>query len=68
MDTRRAERTRREENFQLGARPEVAGYGGWFDFNNAINAVKRKDDKYLVFAEDDGAQKVNLFHWRPETS
>jgi len=32
--------------------PEVAGYGGWFDFNNAI---KRQD----------GAQKVNMFRWHP---
>lgn len=46
--------------------PEVAGYCGWFDFNNAINAMKRKNGEYLLFAEDDGAQKVNLFRWRPE--
>ena len=45
--------------------PEVAGYGGWFDFNNAINAMKRKDGEYILFAEDDGAQKVNMFRWRP---
>ena len=36
------------------------------DFNNAINAVKRKDGEYILFAEDDGAQKVNLFRWQPE--
>ena len=46
--------------------PEVAGYCGWFDFNNAINAMKRKDGEYILFAEDDGAQKVNMFRWRPE--
>ena len=45
--------------------PEVAGYCGWYYFNNAINAIKRKDGEYLLFAEDDGAQKVNLFRWRP---
>lgn len=45
--------------------PEVAGYGGWFDFNNAINAMKRKDGEYILFAEDDGAQKVNMFRWLP---
>lgn len=45
--------------------PEVAGYCGWFDFNNAINAIKRKDGEYLLFAEDDGAQKVNMFRWKP---
>ena len=45
--------------------PEVAGYCGWFDFNNAINAMKRKDGEYILFAEDDGAQKVNMFRWRP---
>ena len=44
--------------------PEVAGYCGWFDFNNAINALKRKDGEYILFAEDDGAQKVNIFHWK----
>jgi len=46
--------------------PEVAGYCGWFDFNNAINAMKRKDGEYILFTEDDGAQKVNTFRWRPE--
>ncbi len=46
--------------------PEVAGYCGWFDFNNAINAMKRKDGEYILFAEDDGAQKVNMFRWTPE--
>ena len=46
--------------------PEVAGYCRWFDFNNAINAMKRKDGEYILFAEDDGAQKVNMFRWRPE--
>jgi len=45
--------------------PEVAGYGGWFDFNNAINAMKRRNGEYILFAEDDGAQKVNMFRWRP---
>lgn len=45
--------------------PEVAGYGGWFDFNNAINAMKRKDGEYILFADDDGAQKVNMFRWKP---
>ena len=45
--------------------PEVAGYCGWFDFNNAINAIKRQDGEYLLFAEDDGAQKVNMFRWKP---
>ncbi len=45
--------------------PEVAGYCGWFDFNNAINAMKRKDGEYILFAEDDGAQKVNMFRWKP---
>lgn len=45
--------------------PEVAGYCAWFDFNNAINAMKRKDGEYILFAEDDGAQKVNLFRWQP---
>ena len=45
--------------------PEVAGYCGWYDFNNAINAMKRKDGEYILFAEDDGAQKVNMFRWRP---
>ena len=45
--------------------PEVAGYCGWFDFNNGINAMKRKDGEYILFAEDDGAQKVNMFRWRP---
>ena len=48
--------------------PEVAGYCGWFDFNNAINAMKRKDGEYIVFAEDDGAQKVNMFRWRPSSA
>lgn len=48
--------------------PEVAGYCGWFDFNNAINAIKRKDGEYILFAEDDGAQKVNLFRWRPASA
>jgi hypothetical protein len=47
--------------------PEVAGYCGWFDFNNAINAIKRKDGEYILCAEDDGAQKVNMFRWRPDT-
>ena len=45
--------------------PEVAGYCGWYDFNNAINAMKRKDGEYILFAEDDGAQKVNMFRWKP---
>ena len=45
--------------------PEVAGYCGWYDFNNAINAMKRKDGEYILFAEDDGAQKVNMFRWNP---
>ncbi len=45
--------------------PEVAGYCGWFDFNNAINALKRKDGEYILFTEDDGAQKVNMFRWKP---
>jgi len=44
---------------------EVAGYCGWFDFNNAINALKRKDGEYILVAEDEGAQKVNLFRWKP---
>jgi len=29
-------------------------------------AMKRKDGEYILFAEDDGAQKVNMFRWRPE--
>ena len=31
-----------------------------------INAMKRKDGECILFAEDDGAQKVNMFRWRPE--
>jgi len=45
--------------------PEVAGYGGWFDFNNTVNAFKRSDGEYIIYAEDDGAQKVNMFRWKP---
>ena len=48
--------------------PEVAGYCGWFDFNNSINAMKRADGEYIIYEEDDGAQKVNFFRWRPGTA
>ena len=48
--------------------PEVAGYCGWYDFNNAINVMKRKDGEYVLFAEDDGAQKVNMFRWKPSSA
>ena len=51
------------ETFLPGA--EVGGYCGWFDFNNAINAMKRKNGEYIIYAEDDGAQKVNFFRWTP---
>ena len=27
--------------------------------------MTRKDGEYILFAEDDGAQKVNMFRWRP---
>jgi len=27
--------------------------------------MKRKDGEYILFAEDDGAQKVNLCRWKP---
>ena len=33
--------------------------------NYAINAMKRKNGEYILFAEDYGAQKVNLFRWKP---
>jgi len=31
----------------------------------AINALERKDGEYILFAEDNGAQKVNIFRWKP---
>ena len=51
------------ERFQAG--PEVAGYNGWFDFNNTVNVVKRSNGHYLLLAEDNGAQKTALYHWKP---
>ena len=48
--------------------PEVDGCCGWLDFNNAINAMKRMDGEYILFAEDDGRQKVNMFRWRPSAA
>ena len=52
------------ERFRSG--PETAGYAGWMDFNNTANAVKRKNGEYLILAEDNGAQKTQLFRWTPK--
>jgi len=51
------------ERFMAG--PEVAGYNGWFDFNNTVNVVKRSNGHYLIMAEDNGAIKTALYHWKP---
>ena len=37
--------------------PEVAGYCGWFDFNNCINVMKRADGEYVIYEDDDDARR-----------
>ena len=44
--------------------PEVAGRSGFIDVLNGINAFRRADGEYLVFAEEDGQAKGLLYRER----
>jgi hypothetical protein len=39
---------------------------GWSDIVNCVSAVQRANGEYLIFAEEDGAEKVMMYRWLPE--
>ena len=47
---------------------EVGGVDatGWVDMPDAIFALRRKNGEYLVFVEEDGRNKIVLYHWNPK--
>ena len=48
--------------------PTVGGVKntGWIDLLTGIAAFQRKDDEYLVFAEENYNAKTLIYRWRPE--
>ncbi len=38
---------------------------GWADINGAVRATKRANGEYLIFAEENGNGKINMYRWNP---
>ena len=38
---------------------------GWADINGAVRAYQRSNGEYLVFAEENGYGKINMYRWNP---
>jgi Secretion system C-terminal sorting domain len=38
---------------------------GWSDFNGAVQAHKRANGEYLIFAEENGFGKIMMYRWCP---
>lgn len=44
----------------------TGGISGWIDVVNGIRAYKRDNNEYIIFVEEDGYAKVNMYRWSPE--
>ena len=49
----------------LDAGPEICGNQALLDIVNGLSAMRRSNGEYVIWIEDDGAQKVNMYRWTP---
>ena len=46
--------------------PEVGGTSGWIDIPYGINARRRDNGEYLIFAEEGARAKILMYRWTPQ--
>ena len=44
---------------------ETGSKSGWSDINGAVRAYQGSNGEYLIFAEENGYGKINMYRWNP---